>query len=127
MKGLPLQGYAKIAIKAVEICQEYPSKDPRTAWVEACFINHKRDKGCPRGTFLSLCSLGYIKGIAAGDYSSGVRENFVYAKKIAETLDFKKTNFINYSLIWSEFQFGKPHNGHIDVFHGLYEKDMLNI
>ena len=126
MKGAPISGYGHIAIKAIEIYHTQKQKDPRMAWEEAAGL---KDKVCPRGVFLTLCSEGLIKGIPKGNYADGIRQNREHTLAIMNTLDFENTDFKYKKSVWDKLNIpDKPnHNGHIDVIHALYEKNLLKI
>jgi hypothetical protein len=127
MKGGPISGYGIITLQALEIYKKQTKKDPRKAWEEAAGW---KDKPCPRGVFLTLCAEGFIKGIPAGPYATDVRENREHTLAILEVLDFDKTDFRYKKTVYDRLNFpAKPptHNGHIDVIHAVYEKDLLDM
>jgi len=125
MKGAPISRFGLIALEAVEIYKKQTIKDPRKAWEEAAGW---KDKGCPRGVFLTLCSEGLIKGIPRGNYGDRLGKNYEHTLQVMKRLDFQATDFKYKKTVWDKLDIpNKPsHNGHIDVIHALYEKDMLS-
>jgi hypothetical protein len=67
--------FGKAAVIAVGLCKSDPRKTPATAWAHAVAMCSSspatQKKVCPREAFLGLCTVGYISGIIAGDYTSG--------------------------------------------------------
>jgi hypothetical protein len=54
-----------VAVAAAKLCEN--NIDPRETWDTACksflLSENMQKKGCPKNTFLGLCSAGWIKNI----------------------------------------------------------------
>jgi len=66
--------YGLAAIDAVNLVRENVTNNPRNAWEIALSKYYEKNsdglkKGCPKETFLGICSEGLIKGISRGHYT----------------------------------------------------------
>ena len=70
--------YGKIAVNTVNAFRnsqpsiKYPIQSLKKIWNTIC-LNKKSKKGCPRATFLGLCSEGYVLGIPKNRYTTSVK------------------------------------------------------
>jgi len=70
-----MKAYGDAAILAVKMVNERQAGDPVAAWRVAVRekFSHSASlqaKGCPKGAFLGLCSAGFVRGIAPGEYTN---------------------------------------------------------
>ena len=70
-----MKAYGDAAILAVKMVNERQAGDPVAAWRAAVRekFSHSASlqaKGCPKGAFLGLCSAGFVRGIAPGEYTN---------------------------------------------------------
>jgi hypothetical protein len=84
-----------------------------------------RNKGCPRGAFLSLCEEGLVKGIPEGRYTSS-RDNKDYAVRAAALLIEGKQGWST-SALWRAVtdEPEKVHNSQMDVVLALWNNDLI--
>lgn len=122
-----MSGYGKAALLAVEKCTKSTNKDPVMAWKESVFEIYPskpaaRDKGCPKGAFLGLCSEGLVSGIPRGNYTKSIK-NSEYAKRAVEILRNQPLLAKNSAALWLKIQDGDSitHNGQLDVVISLWE------
>jgi len=119
--------YGQIAIEAARLAQK--TKDPVGAWeVISSQIFGKGTpsqlKGCPRNTFLGLCSEGKLKEIPVGNYTRS-KKNKIYGLKALELLS-KNTSFLDPSELWIKVlqaageDLPKQHNEQMDVVIALW-------
>jgi len=73
--------FGKTAKKAVEIIKS-ENLTPQEAWkksIESFSTSESvRNKGCPKSTFLGLCSEGIVRGVTKGCYTRSIM-NKIYA------------------------------------------------
>jgi len=126
--------YGQIAIEAARLAQK--TKDPDEAWeVVSSKIFGKGTpsqlKGCPKSTFLGLCSEGKLKEIPAGNYTKS-KKNKIYGLKALELLS-KNTSFLDPNELWNKVlraageDVTKQHNEQMDVVLELYKNNLLII
>lgn len=117
------------AFDAVLLLKKRKATNPQDAWDQATssFLSSSRDKSCPRNAFLGLCSAGYVRGGASGNFTPS-RKKKKYALKAADML---KANSSLTSLgdigLWQKVMkaVGEPvdkvHNQQMDVVITLYQ------
>jgi hypothetical protein len=86
----PVDGYGKVAVRAVELVVHGTCASPSEAWDIAArevFPDSpsQQVKSCPRSTFLGLCEEGLVIGVPAGQYTRS-RENKADARRAAALL-----------------------------------------
>lgn len=118
--------FAKIAVHAAEKLNQQPTLSPRESWDISSrhfYPNNvaSMEKGSPRATFLSLCGLGLIKGVAAGTYTRSVT-NKHYAIRALELL--KGDPKLSESQLWSKISFARANN-QMDVVKALFNKGLI--
>lgn len=84
-------------------------------------------KGCPRNTFFSLCTCGYVKGIpkVCCKKAENSKEK-EYALKAIELLKEKPELRKNKSDLWSKIS-GTSHQSQLDVVFALLDSDNINL
>jgi hypothetical protein len=70
--------YGDAAEIAAALLAQQKTLEPRAAWTQAVeqvfpASASSRAKGCPRDSFLGLCELGAVKGVAPGPYTRSVK------------------------------------------------------
>lgn len=116
-----MNGYSKAALRALDILNQSAQKSPAQAWKNAVAEIYPskpaaRDKGCPKGAFLGLCSAGLVAGVPEGKYTNS-RKNSAYAIKAVEALRANPDLAEHPSKLWEKIQEGEriSHNGQLDV------------
>lgn len=86
--------------------------------------NTSQTKGCPKNTFLGLCNLGLLVGVAKDTYAPP-DENAKYAATAVNELRANPELAEDKNLLWEHvmvhFEPGKKHNGQMDVVTALWE------
>ncbi|WOH39487.1 hypothetical protein RI844_09730 [Thalassotalea fonticola] len=119
--------FAKIAVHAAENLNLQPALSPRESWDISSRHFYPKNvasmvKGSPRATFLSLCELGLIKGVAPGSYTRSVT-NKNYAIRAIELL--KLDPKLTESQLWSKISFARANN-QMDVVKALFSKGYIS-
>ena len=125
--------YKLVALKAAELAGD-KKVNPVDAW-ERCAKNEypnkplSEKKGCPKNAFLGLCAEGYVKGVAAGNYTSSV-DNKRYARNAIEVLVTNKNRKFNAVELWREIlkketDKTKTHNSQMSVVIALWENGFI--
>jgi uncharacterized protein DUF6979 len=122
--------YAEIAVRAARRAQQ-EQISPRDAWeheAARAFPSQPAsvDKGCPKSSFLGLCSLGLVEGIPCGNYTSS-KKNRSYAVRIAEILRVHPELISDVERIWmlGTAPASLQPNGQVDVVSGLAREGLL--
>lgn len=124
--------YGQIAVEAARLVQK--TKDPVEAWeVVSCKIFGKGTpsqlKGCPKSTFLGLCSEGKLKEIPAGNYTKS-KKNKIYGLKALKLLT-EHGSFLDPNELWTKVlkatgeDVNKQPNEQMDVVLALYKNDLV--
>jgi hypothetical protein len=124
--------YAFAALRAVELIRAVPGRlTPPDAWEVATTEvfgsgTPAQKKGCPKGTFLGLCQVGYVIGIPSGDYTRS-EKNREYAVSAAEALADDPTLDGNAEALWNRVLSGehKRHNSQMHVVIALWKQGLL--
>lgn len=82
--------YGRASLLALQQIQESRVVDPAAAWKSAVAqifpdSPSSREKGCPKGAFLGLCSDGLVRGVSLGTYTKS-KDNKGYAVKAVQLL-----------------------------------------
>ena len=122
-----IRTFAKIAVHAAENLNLHPTLSPRESWDISSRQFYPRnsasmEKGSPRATFLSLCELGLIKGVASGTYTRSI-VNKKYALKAVELL--KLDPKLSESQLWSQISLARANN-QMDVVKALFKKGFID-
>jgi hypothetical protein len=117
--------FAKAAIKAVKLCRENTEASPLEMWQQAInelsSSDNVRKKGCPRNTFLGLCSDGLIKGILAGEYIDSVER--IYARKAVGILRKNPSLADSLGELWIEIgNGGKSRDSQMEIVVALWKE-----
>jgi hypothetical protein len=109
--------YAQTAIKTV---QNYNTSNSiiefyvRTA-KEIFETKSSQEKGCPKNTFLGLCTEGLVKGIPKGSYTKSVK-NKEYAIRAVAILKQNKHTTFSPKELWDKLELGdKRFNSKMNV------------
>lgn len=116
--------YAKIAVATAQKLRENKDLDPEKAWNDECTTA----KGCPKGTFLTLCHDGNIKGVEV-KMNLKIRENADYTRQMMKYIKEKKGNIESKNELWEIVEHPKKPktvNGQPDVIFGLLHENLLN-
>ena len=125
--------YGQIAVVSAKLAQI--TDDPERAWDLICGHVFGREssghlKGCPKGTFLGLCSAGKIVNIPKGDYTES-KKNKNYALEAVKILPTLPELF-DMKELWEDVlkasgeNLDKQHNEQMDVVMMLWEEGLIN-
>ena len=127
-----MAAYGMAASRAVELFTLKTSATPEDAWNHAVAetFPHSpscREKSCPRGTFLGLCSCGLIKGIPAGNYTIS-EKNKNYGLRALELLRQDPSLANDEKYLWERVIAGekKAYNSQMDVVISLWSDGLLS-
>ena len=125
--------YADVAVAAVKLTVE-KKMSVDEAWrlaAEKAFPDkiESQKKGCPRNAFLGLCSMGKVKGIKEGDYTSS-ELNKLYALTALDILAANRNQHFTPAELWSAVLKKlnirtKVHNSQMNVVLALWENDLI--
>lgn len=117
--------YGRAAESAAELLSR-KAVQPRDAWntaVARIFPDSpsSRAKGCPRDSFLGLCSIGAIAGVQAGNYTRSVK-NMSYVSRALRALRSNPALIENEDRLWEIATNGvkKVPNHQIEVLTALW-------
>jgi hypothetical protein len=122
--------YGDTAIEAVELYTTGQARTPEEAWDKATAKHFdspaSREKSCPKGAFLGLCSAGYVKGIPRGDYTTS-HDNRRYAANAAVILRRDTGGSRRPLDLWKQAcgVEDKAHNQQMDVVLALWQQGVL--
>lgn len=123
--------YGKAAVIAQELLRDSSHIDPPEAWKRAVGevfpeSPSARNKGCPKGAFLGLCSDGFIRGIQPGNYTRS-SENRRYAVQAARKLKLDSSLAERPQDLWAEIMQGeeKTENCQMDVVISLWKSGVI--
>ncbi len=120
--------YGEAAIQTARAEAAYRS-NPAERWAEVVgrlypTSETARRKAAPRLAFLALCEAGRVKGIAAGTYAAGNREQQRVLRAV-ELLELGMATSVNG--LWSAVTDGDalPHASQMDVVLALWKNDLI--
>ena len=123
--------YGKAAVIALELLRDSRDIDPSEAWYRAVSevfpeSPSARDKGCPKGAFLGLCSEGFIRGVQPGAYTRS-SDNRRYAVQAAQKLRVAPSFAERPQDLWAEIMQGKEktENSQMDVVISLWKSGAI--
>lgn len=123
--------YGAVAEIAVQLLAVNKYTRPREAWNAAgalVFEDSKssREKSCPRDAFLSLCGVGAIEGVPAGDYTRS-EKNRTYVLRALDALRTDPALIDDERQLWRLVTDGANtrHNSQIDVLAELWRRRWL--
>lgn len=123
--------YGSAAILAVKLCHEGKASSPNDAWeiaVAKTFPSSKSSqaKGCPRCTFLGLCSIGAVSGISEGSYTRS-EKNKKYALKALTLLSQEPSLARNEDALWRRVigNIQKVPNHQMDVVISIWNTGLI--
>ncbi len=81
--------YGRAATMAATSLAGSKSADPRAAWTSAVTgifpdSPSSQTKGCPRDSFLGLCSMGAVVGVPPGNYTRSVKNKGYVSRALME-------------------------------------------
>lgn len=126
-------GYGEVAVHAVLLCKEH-NFSPSDAWSQAARIYFPtrlaaREKGCPKGAFLGLCSEGLVRYVQKRSYSRAFKSQSyaVTAVRLLQMRDDSHSELMHPTKLWglvmaTEGKSLVP-NGQMDVVLGLGSLD----
>ncbi len=122
--------FGRLAVLYAKKIEEEKIKPTIEGWKhlakELGFTKSKIDKGCPRNAFLGLCSLGLIKGITKGNYTTS-KKNSNYAKEAVRILKEDNSLCNNPNELWTKIPGApKTHNGQMNVVCALWKAEIIN-
>ncbi|MGP9645243.1 DUF6979 family protein [Halomonas sp. AOP30-A1-24] len=124
--------YGKAAIRAQEFLTADITAEPASAWkraVKEVFPNSpsSREKGCPRGAFLGLCSDGLVSGVSSGKYTRS-KDNRRYAREAVKLLQKVPSLADKPDELWKEIMLGeaKTENSQMDVTVSLWQAGVIS-
>ena len=124
--------YGEAAIRAREILLGSSRPDPGSAWkaaVEKIFpdSSSSREKSCPRGAFLGLCSDGLVSGVPSGEYTRS-RDNRQYARDAVRLIRQKPSLADTPVQLWGRVMRGeeKVENSQMDVVISLWQAGAIS-
>lgn len=126
-----MAGYRGAAVIAAELVSSGNAAEPADAWKQAtskvfAASADLRDKGCPRGAFLGLCSAGLIVGVEPGNYAKPSK-NGKYAVDAVSVLRKNKFLASQPDLLWKKVAGNaKTQNQQMDVVIGLWEAGLIS-
>ena len=80
--------YGKAAEIAARLLANQHEVEPRSAWTRAVSqvfpdSPSSRDKGCPKDSFLALCTAGVVNGVPTGHYTRSVKNSSYMQRALA--------------------------------------------
>ncbi|OWV29867.1 DUF6979 family protein [Halomonas campaniensis] len=124
--------YGKAAIRAQELLTVNRKLEPVSAWnraVNEVFPNSplSREKSCPRGAFLGLCSDGLVSGVPSGEYTLS-KDNRRYAREAVKLLRKAPSLADKPDEVWKEIMRGeaKSENSQMDVAISLWQAGAIS-
>lgn len=123
--------FGQAAILAVNLFRKETACSPKDAWNKAISrisqSESSRNKGCPRDTFLGICSVGEIPGIPPGNYSNS-EKNATYGIDAIRFLRIDPSLKNDLKGLWRKVIEGKniSHNGQMDVVIALWQMNLIN-
>lgn len=124
--------YGIAAIESVKKMGLLTNLSPVDAWKDATIeifgFGAAQRKGCPRATFLGLCEVGAVKGVASGKYTRSTK-NKKYAVNAIKYLKEHKGESIAQDAMWIYVtnNSGISHNSQMDVVLSLFNENLLDI
>lgn len=127
-----MAAYGKAALLAVELLKSKTCESPEDAWrlaVAEMFAHSQsaQSKGCPRGTFLGLCSSGAIEGIPAGNYTRSTKNKHYGLRALAI---LRRSPFLanDESALWEKVIAGKTKvpNCQMEIVTSLWNSGLFN-
>lgn len=118
--------YGETALRAIDVLESGLSQDSAEAWERAAgeiftASESLREKGCPKGAFLGLCSEGLIQGLKAGSYGRPGK-NGKYAIDAVQVLSQNRFLCSQPKLLWKKVAGStKTENHQIEVVITLWE------
>lgn len=119
--------YGKAAILARDLLLKHSNLDPLEAWnwaVAKVFPDSlsSREKSCPRGAFLGLCSEGLLHYIPPGSYTKS-KDNRRYAIQAVKALSLEASLADRADELWEKVILGerKVQNSQMDVVISLWK------
>jgi hypothetical protein len=128
-KGGFMACFGCVAVVAAKICAN--KVDPREAWDEACkrfgLAQTMREKGCPKNTFLGLCTDGWVNDVPKGNYTTSIK-NKAYGIDAVKWLIAHKESQKSTKILWEAI--GSPcktYNQQMHVVIALWESGLINL
>lgn len=121
--------YAQVAINTVKIVNSNGGL-PDEVWnAQANLIfgygSPSAKKGCPKGAFLGLCEIGFIKGVPRGSYTNS-KKNKDYAIKAVAILKENPDMANNPKDLWNKIiNEEKKSNNQMEVVCELFKLGMI--
>ncbi len=126
--------YGAVAVNAATLAVEN-KVSPLDAWeisVSKIYPDSKesQQKGCPKSSFLGLCSEGLVKSIPKENYTESAL-NRQYAKTAVDILKANKSKIFTPLELWqatlraSDAAINKTHNSQMNVVLGLWDKGLI--
>ena len=127
-----MESFGEVAVRATNLVTTGVCESASEAWAkaaEAVFPHSRslRDKSCPRGAYLGLCSEGLVAGVTS-DECTRSRYNRAYAVRAVQLLDAEPGLAEGGPLaLWEQVQGGpiKAHNSQMDVVLALHRHGLL--
>ena len=125
-----MPGFREVAVTAAKLISGEDHPEPAVAWNTAArrvFPSSAslRDKGCPKGSFLGLCSAGLVAGVEPGNYAKASK-NGAYAIEAVEVLQRNKFLTTQPDMLWRKVAGNtKTQNHQMDVVIGLWEAGLI--
>lgn len=119
--------YGKAAVKSAELLRSRKDKlTPRQAWeLAAREVLGDQAGGCPRSTFLGLCSEGLVKGVPAGRYTFSV-SNKRYAVEAVSKLREMPQLSEDKDALWNAIDRRPEYrNNQMEIVVALWEKGLI--
>lgn len=126
-------GNAAVYMVLAHYCVEFTISEENWKSVIKKFLNKNCyiEKACPKNTFLSMCSKGFIKDVPAKNYITYETVEFEYAKIAINLL--KKNNCLatNPRELWKEvlkegkYDNDKKYNYQMDIVCALWNADLI--
>lgn len=127
-----MAAYGNAALRAVELLQRRACNRPEDAWrlaVGEVFAHSPsaQAKGCPRGTFLGLCSAGEIEGVPPGNYTRSAK-NMSYGLRAVQLLRKSPSLANDEGTLWKNVISGesKVHNYQMEVVTSLWKSGLIS-
>lgn len=127
-----MESFGEVAVRATNLVSTGVCGSAPEAWAkaaEAVFPHSRslREKSCPRGAYLGLCSEGLVAGVTS-DECTRARYNRGYAVRAVQLLDAEPELAEGGPLaLWERVQGGstKAHNSQMDVVLALHRHGLL--
>ena len=115
-----------VAVVAAKLLEN--SIDPCEAWNTACerfaLSESMQKKGCPKNTFLGLCSEGWIKNVPKGYYTKSIKNKGYGIAAVKWLLAHKGLPQSPQSL-WDAIGHPCKHNQQMNVVLALWENNFI--